>query len=357
MSQTIKFVRTRPPASLQMRAMMLSRAHPRRPNIPASAHAAQWWPQGSSGRPHRQLRAERGRTWRRRRSTTTRNKWDGMVVSLLVGVTVKAAPAPGPDWDLINVWIWAEVRENNSSRNSPSTRMLASCCHPRCVPGSLSSGTRSADAVVAFADHGQTICPTCPTGRCTPPGCAPQPKAVAVSITSCDWSGSICMQAQKHLHKPASCLRQKSSAASKCNLLAQTRNVPATTMKTADQRPSETCPATSGAPWTFSPSALTRMQGGPKVSQAPSCPAVRWARLIHATPTLSLRDLLLSPCGPELRTQLVVLWRCSTLWSSLGGCGSLLWSAMHSGGGCTQCLSSPARLPRRLVLSICESRS
>ena len=39
---------------------------------------------------------------RKRRSTTTRNKWDGMVVSLLVGVTVKAAPA----------------RESDSSRNS-----------------------------------------------------------------------------------------------------------------------------------------------------------------------------------------------------------------------------------------------
>ena len=138
MPRIIKFVRTRSPASLEMRAMMLSRAYPRLPSIPASAHAARW-PQGSSGRPHRQLHAERGRTWRSRRSTTTRNKW---VVSLLVGVTVKAAPAPGPAWDLINAWIWAEVRENNSSRNSPSTRMLASCCHPRCVvPGSLSSGS------------------------------------------------------------------------------------------------------------------------------------------------------------------------------------------------------------------------
>ena len=108
--------------------------------------------------------------------------------------------------------------------------------------------------------------------------------------------------------------------------------MPATTMKTADRKPSESCLATSGAPRTFSPSTLARMQGVLKVSRTPSSPPVRRARPTHATPTLSLRDLLLSPCDPELRTQLVVLWRCSTPCSTT-----------HSGGGCTQCLSSPAR--------------
>ena len=59
---------------------MLSSA-PLRPSIPAVAQAARWWPQGSSGRPHRQLRAERGSARRRRRSKMTRKRSDGKVVS------------------------------------------------------------------------------------------------------------------------------------------------------------------------------------------------------------------------------------------------------------------------------------
>ena len=54
---------------------------------------------------------QRGKTWRKRRSTTTRNKWDGMVVSLFVGVSEgRASSRPA----------WGEVRANNSSQNSPS---------------------------------------------------------------------------------------------------------------------------------------------------------------------------------------------------------------------------------------------
>ena len=53
------------PASLQMRVMMLSNAGPRRPNIPACVQTARWWPHKSSGRPHRRLRAESGRTRRK----------------------------------------------------------------------------------------------------------------------------------------------------------------------------------------------------------------------------------------------------------------------------------------------------
>ena len=48
MSRIIKFVRTRPPTSLQVLAMTLSSAYPRRASIPACAQGA------SSGRPHRQ---------------------------------------------------------------------------------------------------------------------------------------------------------------------------------------------------------------------------------------------------------------------------------------------------------------
>ena len=47
------FVTTLPPASLQMRAPALSTANPRRPNAPALAHAARWWPKTSRGRSHR----------------------------------------------------------------------------------------------------------------------------------------------------------------------------------------------------------------------------------------------------------------------------------------------------------------
>ena len=121
----------------------------------------------------------------------------------------------------------------------------------------------------------------------------------------------------------------------KCNLLAQTRNVPATTMKTADQTPSESCPATSGAPRTFSPSVLARMQGGLKVSQAPSCPAVRQARLTHATPTLSLRDLLLSPCDPHA-----------------AGCSPALFHTLVFLDGCGS-LPCPQRIPEEAVHNAC----
>ena len=104
MSRTIKFVRTLPPASLEIRAIMLSKANPRRPNTPACAQTARWWPQRSSGWPHRQLCTMRGRARRRRRKNTTRNRWDGIVVSLLIGATDKAAAAPRPACDLIRAW-------------------------------------------------------------------------------------------------------------------------------------------------------------------------------------------------------------------------------------------------------------
>ena len=72
MSRTKTFVRTRAPASRQTRAATDSNAHPRRPNTPAVAHAARWWPWASRGRPHRQLRTLRGRGKRRRRERRMR---------------------------------------------------------------------------------------------------------------------------------------------------------------------------------------------------------------------------------------------------------------------------------------------
>ena len=69
MSPTRTFTRTRPPASRHTRAATFSRTQPRRPRTPAVPHAARWWPRTSRGRPHRQVRADRGKgSLRRRRS-------------------------------------------------------------------------------------------------------------------------------------------------------------------------------------------------------------------------------------------------------------------------------------------------
>ena len=57
------------------------------------------------GRPHRQVHTNRKRCCRRRHRRTTRNKWDGICVSRLVGTTVNAAPAPGPACDRINACV------------------------------------------------------------------------------------------------------------------------------------------------------------------------------------------------------------------------------------------------------------
>ena len=70
-SRTMMLVVTRPPASRRIRASMLSKAKPRRPRTPALAHAARWWPLGSSGRPHWQVREVRGRGKPRRRRSKT----------------------------------------------------------------------------------------------------------------------------------------------------------------------------------------------------------------------------------------------------------------------------------------------
>ena len=73
-SRTMTLVVTRPPASRQMRAVTVSRAYPLLPKTPARAQAARWWPQASSGRPHRQERTVKGRgRWRRRNRMTLKS--------------------------------------------------------------------------------------------------------------------------------------------------------------------------------------------------------------------------------------------------------------------------------------------
>ena len=152
MSLTSMLVRTRPPASRHILAATLSKAKPRRPNTPARAQAARWWPQKSSGRPHRQLRTDRGRACRRRRKRITRKRWGWIVVSRLVGTTVSAAPASTPAWERTSACTCSGILVNKSSRYRSSTLALASCCQPdRTVPGSKWSGSRSGGRVPAAA--------------------------------------------------------------------------------------------------------------------------------------------------------------------------------------------------------------
>ena len=87
------------PASRQVRAAALSKAHDVLPST-VQAQAAQWWPLASNGRPHRQLRKIKLRgNWRRRRRST-RNKWGSNCVTRHVGHVDNARPAPEPAWDL-----------------------------------------------------------------------------------------------------------------------------------------------------------------------------------------------------------------------------------------------------------------
>ena len=106
----------------------------------------------TSGRPHRQLRTDRERACRRRRKRITRKRWGGIVVSRLVGATVSAAPAPGPDWERTSACTCSGILVHKSSRYRSSTLALASCCQPdRTAPGSKWLGSRSAGRVSAAA--------------------------------------------------------------------------------------------------------------------------------------------------------------------------------------------------------------
>ena len=77
-----------PPASLHTRAAADSTEKPRLPRTPATAHAARWWPQKSSGRPHRQTRLDEGRGSQRRRRRRMRNVWASKVECLAIGQLV-----------------------------------------------------------------------------------------------------------------------------------------------------------------------------------------------------------------------------------------------------------------------------
>ena len=95
-----KLRETLAPASLHTRAAAFSSANPRRPNTPALEHAARWWPLGSSGRPHRQVREDSGRGRLRRLNNRTRNSCASKRENGEVGKQVNGSAASGPLCDL-----------------------------------------------------------------------------------------------------------------------------------------------------------------------------------------------------------------------------------------------------------------
>ena len=116
---------------------------PRLPRTPALLHAARWWPNESSGRPHRQVRETKGKGKWRRRSKSTRNKWGSILVASCDGVPINATPANGPLWDRNVACSFSLNRLRRNSRCRRSTVEDASCCHPRFAqPGSYSSMSR-----------------------------------------------------------------------------------------------------------------------------------------------------------------------------------------------------------------------
>ena len=146
----------------------ISSANPRLPKIPALEQAARWWPRASSGRPHRQLRREKGKGRRRRRRRRTLNSCGSIRVCMLNGVVWRATPAPGPLSERINA---SSLSERSGkccvTRKFCSMRDEASCFHPlRCAPGSKSSGPLgSGRSPRANADQEGTTKPGTPASR------------------------------------------------------------------------------------------------------------------------------------------------------------------------------------------------
>ena len=96
MSRSNTFARTfsRPP--LHTRAATDSNDQLLRPNTPAVAQAARWWPMASSGRQHRQLRTDRGRGRRSLRSKSARKGLGSNLDVRSTGKLTKGVLASGP---------------------------------------------------------------------------------------------------------------------------------------------------------------------------------------------------------------------------------------------------------------------
>ena len=124
------FVRTRPPASRQMRADAVSRGNPLRPRIPTTEHAERWWPKLSRRRPHTHERAVNG-SWRRNLQSNRMRKGCGSIRhEQSVGNTVKGIDARGPPCDRNNVASLFERVGSNPSQNCVSTTRDTVACHP-----------------------------------------------------------------------------------------------------------------------------------------------------------------------------------------------------------------------------------
>ena len=158
---------TLPPASRQIRTVTVSNACPLLPNTPTLAHAEHWWPRESSGRPLLQKRAVKGSGRWRRRTKTTRNSCGGILVTRHVGHVDRARPAPRPPWERKSAWPESvNLPNKSSSRKRWSIREAASCCQPRLLPGSNSSGWwRSGLAPFRMAIHDGGLHPRTPSGN------------------------------------------------------------------------------------------------------------------------------------------------------------------------------------------------
>ena len=95
-SRTNRLVETRAPASRHTLTAALSTEKPRLASTPALEHAARWWPRTSSGRPHRQVREDRGKGSHKRRRRSTRKSWGGKREKGEDGTAKKGSPANGP---------------------------------------------------------------------------------------------------------------------------------------------------------------------------------------------------------------------------------------------------------------------
>ena len=123
-----KCVLTRPPASLQMRAAALSNEKPRWLSTPAST-CSTMVAKGVEETATSACTTREGKLLTLR-SKRTRNKWEGMVVSLQVGVAVKGAPAP----DLMRAFTWSDALLNMASLARSSTTEAGHVLPPSASP-------------------------------------------------------------------------------------------------------------------------------------------------------------------------------------------------------------------------------